>query len=134
MALQESGVYLPTELVIWGNFTYKNGKQIMAELLLRCPNLTAVFAANDRMAIGAMNYLWRTGRRIPEDISIVGFDDIPVAAITCPPLTTVAPPKSDFARFSVSLLIERIIAGRIAPFRIVLPTRLVICESCRAIG
>ncbi|MCS6849231.1 MAG: LacI family DNA-binding transcriptional regulator [Anaerolineae bacterium] len=133
-ALQEAGVHLPSELVIRGDFTYESGTRVMAELLSRCPHLTAVFAANDRMAIGAMNHLWRAGRRIPDDISIVGFDDIPVAATTCPPLTTVAPPKADFARVSVSLLIERITAGRTEPFRIVLPTRLVIRESCRAIA
>ncbi|GIV83099.1 MAG: LacI family transcriptional regulator [Candidatus Roseilinea sp.] len=132
-ALQEAGIPLPSELVIRGDFTYESGRQVMAELLQRCPDLSAVFATNDRMAIGAMNHLWRVGKRVPGDISIVGFDDIPIAAMTCPPLTTIAPPKADFARVSVSLLIERINAGRTEPLRVVLPTRLVIRESCRAI-
>jgi DNA-binding LacI/PurR family transcriptional regulator len=132
-ALHEAGVDLPEGLVIRGDFTYESGHRVMAELLLRSPDLTAVFAANDRMAVGAMNYLWQTGRRIPDDISIIGFDDIPVAAMTCPPLTTIATPKADFARVSVSLLIERITNARREPVRVILPTRLVVRESCRAI-
>ncbi len=132
-ALQESSLDLPSERIIRGDFTYEGGHQAMAELLRRSPSLTAVFAANDRMAIGAMNYLWQIGLRVPEDMSIVGFDDIPIAAMTCPPLTTVAMPKSDFARISVSLLIERINKGRTEPIRIVLPTHLVVRRSCRAI-
>jgi LacI family transcriptional regulator len=132
-ALHEAGIDLPEGLVIRGDFTYESGHRVMAELLLRSPDLTAVFAANDRMAVGAMNYLWQTGRRIPDDISIIGFDDIPVAAMTCPPLTTIATPKADFARVSVSLLIERITNARREPVRVILPTRLVVRESCRAI-
>jgi DNA-binding LacI/PurR family transcriptional regulator len=133
-ALHEAGVDLPSEQIIRGDFTYEGGHQAMANLLRREPKLTAVFAANDRMAIGAMNYLWQTGVRVPEDISVIGFDDIPVAAMTCPPLTTIATPKAEFARISVSMLIERINRERTEPARVVLPTRLVIRNSCRAIG
>jgi len=132
-ALYEAGVDLPAHRIIRGDFTYESGRQAMAALLRREPNLTAVFAANDRMAIGAMNYLWQTGVRVPEDISIIGFDDIPVAAMTCPPLTTIATPKTDFARISVSMLIERINKQRTEPARIVLPTHLVVRRSCQAI-
>lgn len=129
-ALDEAGIPLDDRLVIRGDFTYEGGQRVMAELLDREPRLTAVFAANDRMAIGAMNYLWRVGRRIPDHVSIVGFDDIPIAAFTCPPLTTVAPPKAEFAQLCISLLLERIAQKRTTPARVLLPTQLVIRESC----
>jgi LacI family transcriptional regulator len=81
------------------------------------------------MAFGAEAALQRAGRRVPHDVTVVGFDDIPQAAATFPALTTVAQPIAEMSAIGVRLLLERI-ANRDAPYqRIELPTRLVVRES-----
>jgi DNA-binding LacI/PurR family transcriptional regulator len=104
----------------------------MRELLRRNHDLTAVFASNDRMAIGALNALLRAGLRVPEDVSLIGYDDIPQATVMFPALTTIAQPKSEMGRTSVGLLLERIRhrGEVIDPRRVVLPVELVVRESC----
>jgi LacI family transcriptional regulator len=102
----------------------------MKHLIERNLGLTAVFAANDQMAIGAMAYLHRLNFRIPEDFSIVGYDDIPEATIMYPNLTTVAQPVAEIGRLSIKLLLERIRQADMPARRIVLLTRLIERESC----
>lgn len=85
---------------------YEEGFQAALRLLENAPSLTAIFAYNDAMAIGAMAALHTKGLRIPQDISIVGFDDILVSNYTCPGLTTVKIPKYDQGRECIRLLME----------------------------
>src|SRR5690606_8378279 len=78
------------ELVVEGDFTSASGERAMRELLGRRPGLDAVFAGNDLMAAGALRVLRERGRRVPDDVAVVGFDDmLPIAEQTEPPLTTV---------------------------------------------
>jgi DNA-binding LacI/PurR family transcriptional regulator len=85
---------------------YRNG-----QLLARLPDVTAVFTANDHIALGLLRALNEHGRRVPDDVSIVGFDDVPEAAYFTPPLTTVRPDFAAAARASLELLIAQIESG-----------------------
>jgi LacI family transcriptional regulator len=88
---------LPTR-VLYGNLQEDGGYQVADELLDRFPEATAVFAANDQTAIGLRLRLWEKGVRVPEDLSLVGFDDIDLAAYQTPPLTTVRQPMRAIGR------------------------------------
>ncbi|MET8141176.1 LacI family DNA-binding transcriptional regulator [Sphaerisporangium sp. NPDC005288] len=88
-----------------GDFTRVSGAQGMRQLLEDDPALDAVFAANDLMAIGALHALREAGRRVPDDVAVVGFDDIEAAMYTAPPLTTVRSPMGDQAAAAARLLL-----------------------------
>lgn len=89
-ALRDAGITDPDPaLVAHGDFTAEGGERAMAELLDRCPDLDAVFAGSDLMATGALRALRDRGRRVPDDVAVVGFDDLAPAAWADPPLTTV---------------------------------------------
>lgn len=100
----------------------------MRELLDRCPDLDAVFAANDLAASGALRVLRERGRRVPEDVAVVGFDDmLPVAEQSDPPLTTVRQDIEEMGRIMARLLLRRL-DRRVpeeAPGGVVLPTTVV---------
>jgi DNA-binding LacI/PurR family transcriptional regulator len=99
------------------------------QFLERGISATAIFAFNDQMATGAIGALQRAGLRVPHDVSVVGFDDVPLAAAIYPALTTIAQPVAEMGTLGVRLLLERI-ARRDAPYlRELLPTRLVVRES-----
>ncbi|WP_370350311.1 LacI family DNA-binding transcriptional regulator [Catenulispora sp. EB89] len=83
------------QVSVVGDFSGPSGERAMASLLNARPNLDAVFAASDLMAAGALRALCRAGRRVPDDVAVVGFDDAPLAAHTRPPLTTVRQPVED---------------------------------------
>jgi DNA-binding LacI/PurR family transcriptional regulator len=80
----------------------------MQGLLQRRPDLDAVFCFNDLLAIGALRALREAGRRVPDDVAVVGFDDVEECRYTAPPLTSVAPDKEAIARAAVDLLVRRI--------------------------
>ncbi|MFF0461967.1 LacI family DNA-binding transcriptional regulator [Streptomyces mexicanus] len=120
-------------LVVEGDFTPAGGERAMRALLDRCPGLDAVFAANDLSASGALRVLRERGLRVPEDVAVVGFDDmLPVAEQTHPPLTTVRQDIEHMGRLMARLLLRRLAreqAGQdpqdAAPRSVVLPTTLV---------
>jgi LacI family repressor for deo operon, udp, cdd, tsx, nupC, and nupG len=90
---------------------------------------TAIFCANDEMAIGALRAIKTRGLRVPEDISVVGFDDIRFARFSDPPLTTIAQPMGDIGREAATLLIEILNQANVAPRKHMLPTQLVVRGS-----
>jgi DNA-binding LacI/PurR family transcriptional regulator len=118
-------------LVEESDFTPAGGERAMRELLDRRPDVDAVFAANDLMAAGALRVLRESGRRVPEDVAVIGFDDmLPVAEQTDPPLTTVRQDIEGMGRLMARLLLERLghrtgEGGEGAPSSVVLPTTLV---------
>jgi DNA-binding LacI/PurR family transcriptional regulator len=114
--------------VAYGAFTRESGQHAMAELLDRHPNLDGVFVASDLMAVGALRALRDAGRRVPADVSVVGYDDIEMAQHTEPPLTTVRQPIVDQARTMAELLLTQI-GGDAAADPVILPTELVERES-----
>lgn len=99
------------ELVAEGDFTEAGGLRAMTRLLAEAPDLDAVFVASDPMAVGALQALRAAGRRVPEDVAVVGFDDAAVAATCDPPLTTVAQPLGEMTSLMVELLLDQIEAG-----------------------
>jgi len=125
-ALSAAG--LAAERVAYGDFTRESGQLAMSELLDRHPDLDAVFVANDLMAIGALRSLRDAGRRVPTDVSVVGYDDIDMAKHTEPPLTTIHQPIIDQARTMTELLLTQI-GGDPVTDPVVLPTELVERES-----
>ncbi|MFI5822183.1 LacI family DNA-binding transcriptional regulator [Streptomyces rishiriensis] len=96
-------------LVVESDFTPGGGERAMRELLDRCPDVDAVFAANDLTASGVLRVLRERGRRVPEDVAVVGFDDmLPVAEQTDPPLTTVRQDIEEMGRIMARLLLRRL--------------------------
>jgi DNA-binding LacI/PurR family transcriptional regulator len=110
-----------------GDFTEPGGHAATQRLLELHPDLDAIFAANDNMAAGALRALREAGRSVPADVSVVGFDDAPVARLTTPQLTTVQQPVRQLGREMARMLLA-LIEGE-EPTPLILPTRLVQRES-----
>ncbi|MGP4049840.1 LacI family DNA-binding transcriptional regulator [Streptomyces sp. 2A115] len=124
------------KLIVEGDFTPAGGERAMRELLDRCPDLDAVFAANDLTASGALRVLRERGRQVPEDVAVIGFDDmLPITEQVDPPLTTVRQDIEEMGRLMARLLLRGldrtgsagVPAGGLAgtPTSVVLPTTLV---------
>jgi DNA-binding LacI/PurR family transcriptional regulator len=112
-----------------GDWSSESGAAAMAALLDSVPDLDAVVAANDRMALGAMHVLRERGLRIPEDVAVTGFDDIEEAAWLAPPLTSVHQPLDEMGRLAVRTLWSEVGATETVPVAIPLRADLVIRES-----
>jgi LacI family transcriptional regulator len=126
-ALAAAGIELPGSAVRRGPFSDAAGYRAMSELMAQKPRPTVVICANDIVAIGALNAAYTLGLSVPGDVSLVGFDDLPMAAWDLFALTTVRQPMEEMARAAVRLLIERI-EGRVesdAIRRMVFEPRLV---------
>lgn len=133
-ALEEAGVPYDEALVAFGAFTPASGAAAM-EQLLRLPDPpTAVFVASDVVAFGALQTIRRHGLRVPHDLALVGFDDVPLSAYVDPPLTTVHLPAEELGREAGRLLLRWMEEGRPARTRIRLATGLIIRQSCGAGG
>jgi LacI family transcriptional regulator len=127
-ALQERRVPVDEALIVHGDFTETSGYQAMQRLLPHDPD--AVFAASDSMALGALRTLREAEKRVPEEIALVGFDDLPHAVTADPPLTTVRQPIQQTGVLAIEMLIDILESGADPPRRIILPTELVIRASC----
>jgi LacI family transcriptional regulator len=127
-ALHERAIPLMPELVAAGEFSDMSGYQVMKRLILQRPD--AVFVASDSMALAAMRAIQEEGLHIPEDIAVVGFDDIPTAATSQPPLTAVRQPIQRMGSIAVETLIDMIEHPSSQPRHIMLPVELVIRSSC----
>ncbi|HEY1177792.1 MAG TPA: LacI family DNA-binding transcriptional regulator [Phytomonospora sp.] len=112
-------------IVAYGDFSRDSGERAMHSLLADEPELDAVFAASDLMAIGALAALRNSGRRVPEDVAVVGFDDIEQARYAEPPLTTVQQPSPLLGREMVRMM-QRILCGEPPESPMTLPTQLVL--------
>ena len=110
--------------------TIETGQEAARQVLETQSQTTAIVAVNDAMAIGAMRAARRAGQRIPEDLAVVGFDDISWATYADPPLTTVSVPTIEMGRLAAHLLLERIEGKLTATSRTTVATRLVIRASC----
>jgi LacI family transcriptional regulator len=129
-ALTRAGIAPDSSLVALGNFTETGGHDAMEELLAAAgADLTAVFAANDLSAIGAVNAIVASGRSVPGDVSVVGFDDLRLARYTSPPLTTVRQPASEIARRSTELLLGMVEGRRPGKLHHLFPPELVVRGS-----
>jgi LacI family transcriptional regulator len=127
-ALRERRVPVDESLITRGDFTEISGYEAMQRLLPYQPD--AVFVASDTMALGAMRALREAGRKVPDGIAVVGFDDLPRATTAEPPLTTVRQPIQRAGALAVETLIDILENGAEPPRHIILPTELVIRASC----
>jgi LacI family transcriptional regulator len=132
----EAGIEVPERWIQHGDFSEHSGYLAMQEILASPPLPTAVFAGNDVVAYGAMRAINDAGLRIPEDISLCGFDDDYLSRYLNPPLTTMALPAAGMGSAAVSLLMSRLDEEEEVPFpsRVVLPAQLSIRNSCRKLS
>lgn len=132
-ALRESGLKPAPELEVVGDFGELSGYDAGLELLERAPRSTAIFVANDYMAVGVMGALEDAGLRVPRDVALAGFDDIPLARYLTPPLTTVHVDVLHLGQRAVEILTDRLGVGSAEePRRETLATTLVVRGSCGA--
>ena len=130
-AMGEAGAAVDESLVDGDQgWSAEAGSAAMLRLLDRVPDLTAVFCANDLLAIGALSALAERSRRVPEDVSVVGFDDSELARHSSPPLTTMRIHSRDMARSAARRLLERVENASLPPVRIEFPIDLVTRKSC----
>ncbi len=130
-SLEDHDIEFDTDLVATGGFSEAQGQAAISQLLSRGKSFEAVFAADDDSAIGALAGLKEVGLRVPEDVALVGFDDIRPSHYLMPPLTTVRAPIETAGREAVRQLISLIQTGK-AEREILLPTELIIRRSCGA--
>ncbi len=129
-ALQESGIPIKPELIVEGNYTEDGGYAAMQKLIKYKPD--AVFAASDMMAFGAMQALKEANLKIPDDVALVGFDDLPASAKTVPPLTTIRQSVFQMGSKAAEFLINLIDNGTNSTHEVILGTELIVRESCGA--
>lgn len=122
--IQAAGLSVDEALVEPGDFTRSGGARAMRFLLIKRPQLDAVFVASDLMAAGAMDVLAEAGRRVPEDVALVGYDDDPMAATLQPPLTSVRQPVEEQGREMGRLLLGALSTPGQPPRKVILSTRL----------
>jgi len=123
-ALREAGIAFDEALICHGNFSLEAGYAGAQKMLALAERPSALFCENDEMAIGALKRIRQAGLRVPEDISVVCFDDIPMAAFCDPPLTTISQPAEAFGAKAVEMLIALIEKRPLAERHVVLPFEL----------
>ncbi len=130
LALNAAGIRFDAHLIVEGDWSYASGYRAAQLLLSQAPPFAGLFAQNDQMAIGAMHALRQAGKRVPEDVAVVGYDDIPVAEFCDPPLTTVRQPMCEVGQVATRLLIQAIEEQGSSPEGTLLKTTLVRRRSC----
>jgi LacI family transcriptional regulator len=130
LALERAGIAFSESYVERGDWSLQGGYEAMKRLLRRVPDLTAVFAHNDWLAIGAMRALREAGRRLPGDMAIIGYDDLPVAAFTDPPLATMRQPMQQVGKVATKMLIELVEDPDAERKTVLLKAELVHRDSC----
>ncbi len=128
-ALASRGIELEPELILHGDWSPELAHGLIRDLIRKGVPFSAVTAQSDLMALGAIRALRDSGRRVPDDVSVVGFDNIDIGRFIEPPLTTVHQPIYEMGRTGVQVLVDQIDEGRTASGLIRLPTELVVRES-----
>ncbi len=130
MTLSAAGLPIDEALIdTESDYTPEGGYEAACVLLDRPNPPTAIFAFNDLIGFGVMSYAYQHGIRVPQDLSVIGFDDIKLAAFMNPALTTIAQPKYELGRKAAEILLERIHGEVCPPQTMILPTRLVVRQS-----
>lgn len=132
LALQHAGIALDPALTTVGEFDYQSGRQAVRQLLALPEPPTAIFCASDQLAMGVINEARSMGLRVPDDLAVVGFDDIGFAEMFHPQLSTIAQPMHEIGETAMRLLLSVIHCDDESPRQVVLPHSLVIRESCGA--
>jgi DNA-binding LacI/PurR family transcriptional regulator len=127
--LGSAGVPVSDRLVEIADFSLEGGRSAMERLLAREPSLDGVFVASDLMAIGALAAIQASGRSVPDDVAVVGFDDSPLASQAQPPLTSIRQPIEEMGREMARLLTQAVASRDLVPRRVILGTDLVVRAS-----
>jgi DNA-binding LacI/PurR family transcriptional regulator/signal transduction histidine kinase/ActR/RegA family two-component response regulator len=128
-AIIRAGLESAPELLVEGGFTSPGGYSAVASLLAAGIEFDAVVAANDEMALGAIHVLREHGRRVPRDVTVTGFDDLRLARLGSPPLTTIAQPFDELADRAIGTILAQL-CGEPVPELLSCPTRLILRRSC----
>ncbi len=129
-ALKEAGIVADPSLVAYADISARSGYDAMKQLLEQTTDFTALFAGNDTVGFGAMKALKEAGRRIPQDVAVVGYDDIPLAEFASPPLTTLRVDPITQGREAVDMLLAQMNGETYTRLEVPYDTCLVIRESC----
>jgi LacI family transcriptional regulator len=133
-AMAEAGIDVDPDLVLVGGYTLEGAEEPAHRMLGMEDPPTAIFAANDLSAIETMEVAQSRGLRVPADLSVIGFDNVPESAVADPPLTTIDQAIQQMGFEAVRLLIELIDEPEHPPVQVTLPTELVVRQSCRRVG
>jgi LacI family transcriptional regulator len=129
-ALDAAGIPQEMRLVLAGAYTQESGYELSCQALDQRPQPTALFAANNFIAIGALRFVQDAGLSVPADIALVGFDDLPIALITFPFLTVASQPAYEMGKCATELLLSRLSGeDERPPQQIILPTELIVRQS-----
>jgi LacI family transcriptional regulator len=131
-ALHDAGIVFDPDLVRVGGYTREATEGPARDLLQSNSPPTAIFAANDVSALATIEVARATGLSVPQDLSVIGFDNIPESALSDPPLTTIDQSIQEMGYEATRLLIERIADPLLEPVQRTLPTELVVRQSCLA--
>lgn len=132
-ALEKYNLPFNEKLVLRGDFTKEGGYRAVKEFLSVSKDFTAIFSANDHMALGAIRALREEKLKVPEDISIIGFDNIEASALSNPPLTTIMQPIYQLGEMSAKILLRLLSGENLEQKRYLLKTQLIERKSCRKI-
>ena len=105
-ALTDNSLTISENRIAYGDFAYRSGMRCMEELMKKAPEITAVFAASDEMAVGALSCAYKKGVKVPDDLSIIGYDDTQDAEMAIPPLTTIHQPIYEMGEKAVEMLLN----------------------------
>src|SRR5262249_51013130 len=131
LALEEAGIKFDPVLVAEGDWSYISGYEGLRALLGRGQGFSGLFAQNDQMAIGALRGLREAQVNVPGEVSVVGYDDIPVAEFSDPPLTTIRQPMREVGAVATRLLIKAMEQQKVTAGEVLLKTELIRRESTR---
>ncbi|HED2932815.1 TPA: DNA-binding transcriptional regulator CytR [Klebsiella oxytoca] len=132
-ALRRSGITVDPHYIARGNFTYEAGANALEQLLTLPEPPTAIFCHSDIMALGALSLAKRRGLKVPEDLSIIGFDNISLSEFCDPPLTTVSQPRFDIGREAMLLLLDQLHGHSVSSGSRLLDCELIVRGSTRKI-
>lgn len=132
-ALEEANLPYEENLVVCGDYHSQSGMEITHAILQMNPRPTAIFALNDLMALGALRAVAEVDCSVPEDLAVVGYDDLELAHFTNPPLTTIAQPKKEIGAQAVNLLVDRMSQRSRPPIRLVLAPELIVRRSTQPV-
>ncbi|MBT2920449.1 DNA-binding transcriptional regulator CytR [Vibrio anguillarum] len=128
-ALRRAGIEMNPNYCTYGDFTFEAGAKALRQLLASSEPPTAIFSHNDSMAIGVIKEAKKLGLRVPQDISVVGFDDIQFALYCDPPLTTISQPRYEIGRQAMLMMLDLLRGQEVGAGSRLLETKLVIRES-----
>jgi LacI family repressor for deo operon, udp, cdd, tsx, nupC, and nupG len=130
-AMSEAGLDVNEQWLVYGEYSASCGETAANTLLVRKDRPTAIFCFSDEIAMGCMYTLRQHGFRVPEDVSIIGFDDIPFAKYMAPSLTTVAQPQDEIGAACATILLDLIDGRKPEKLHNILPHKLVVRDSTR---